>query len=94
MGKMINAYIVPHPPIIVPEVGKGKEVDANKTIKAMKRVAADIAKDKPSTIVLSSPHAPYLRDYAYIEDTEIMSGDFGNFSSLKKQRRSESEPEA
>ncbi|MGI6730919.1 MAG: AmmeMemoRadiSam system protein A [Anaerovoracaceae bacterium] len=82
MGKIINAYIVPHPPIIVPEVGKGREVDAIDTIEAMKKVASDVAKDKPSTIILSSPHAPYLQDYLYVEDAEIMSGDFSSFGYL------------
>lgn len=79
MGRIIGAYIVPHPPIIVPGVGKGREKEAIKTIDAMKKVAKEVAKDKPSTIILSSPHAPYLRDYAYLEDAEVLSGNFNDF---------------
>lgn len=80
MGRIINGYIVPHPPIIVPGVGKGREEEAAKTVEAMKRVAEEVAEDKPATIILSSPHAPYLRDYAYVEDAPVLSGDLKDFS--------------
>ena len=79
MGKIISAYMVPHPPIIVPGVGKGREKKAIKTIEAMRKVAKEVAKDKPSTIILSSPHAPFLKDYAYLEDAEVLSGNFNDF---------------
>ena len=79
MGKVINGYIVPHPPIIVPGVGKGREGEAVKTVEAMKRVAKDVAQDKPATIILSSPHAPFLQDYAYVEDAPVLSGDLKDF---------------
>lgn len=79
MGKIVNSYILPHPPIIVPEVGRGKELDAIHTIEAVKKVAKEIAKDKPTTIILSSPHAPSFRDFVYITDTEMLSGDLAGF---------------
>ena len=79
MGKLVNAYIMPHPPVLVPGIGHGRERNAVSTVEAMKRAAREIAKDKPTTIVLSTPHAPCFRDYVYIEDSERIEGDFGAF---------------
>ncbi|HWQ77486.1 MAG TPA: AmmeMemoRadiSam system protein A [Anaerovoracaceae bacterium] len=79
MGKLINAYIIPHPPIIVPGIGRGREKQASGTVEAVKRAAREIGKDKPTTIILSTPHAPCFRDYVYIADSEILEGDFAAF---------------
>jgi aromatic ring-opening dioxygenase LigB subunit len=67
MGKIISTYILPHPPIIVPGIGRGRERQAENTVKAVKRAALEIGKDRPGTIILSSPHAPCFRDFIYIE---------------------------
>lgn len=79
MGKIISRYIMPHPPIIVPGVGKGREVDAANTINALRKAAEEIALEKPDTIIISSPHAPCFRDYVYISDQDELAGDFSAF---------------
>ncbi len=50
MGKIVNSYILPHPPIIVPEIGQDREevAAAAETIRAVKRVAQEIALDNPT----------------------------------------------
>jgi len=83
MGNMLNGYILPHPPIIVPEVGNGREIEAIRTVEAVKRAAKEIALDDPSTIILSSPHAPCFRDYVYLTDSEELSGDLSAFGHPK-----------
>lgn len=79
MGKILNGYILPHPPILIPEIGGGREEEAAATIKAMKKAAKEIAEDKPDTIILSSPHAPCFRDYVYFTEKEQLFGSFGGF---------------
>ncbi len=81
MGKILNGYILPHPPIIVPGIGRGREREASSTIEAVKQAAGEIGKDKPTTVILSTPHAPCFRDYVYILDSEILEGDFAAFGS-------------
>lgn len=81
MGKILNGYILPHPPIIVPGIGRGRQLQANPTVEAVKRAAKDIGKDKPSTIILSTPHAPCFKDFVYLQDSEVLSGDFAAFGS-------------
>ena len=51
---IVAAYMVPHPPMIVPEVGKGSERQVEATRNAYICVAEEIAALKPETIILSS----------------------------------------
>ena len=81
MGKIVNSYIFPHPPIIIPEVGEGREIDAIKTIEAAKRAAEDIRKDAPDTIIITTPHGPYFEDYFYIATDNILKGDLKQFGA-------------
>ena len=54
---MIAGFMVPHPPLIVPEVGRGDESVIEETTKAYERVADMIAGIKPDTVIVSSPHS-------------------------------------
>lgn len=76
---VIAAFIVPHPPIILPEVGRGKEEKIQNTIDAFKEVARRIAALKPDTIVLTSPHATMYADYFHISPGETARGDLWSF---------------
>ena len=53
---IVGAFMVPHPPLIVPAVGKGEENVIAATIAAYRETARRIAALRPQTIVLSSPH--------------------------------------
>lgn len=78
---VILATIVPHPPIILPEVGRGKEKEIQKTIDAYREVARRIADLKPDTIVLTSPHATTYADYFHISPGQTARGDLGRFGA-------------
>jgi MEMO1 family protein len=80
MGKIKAAYIFPHPPIIIPQVGKGSEANAIKTIKAVEKASEMIKADSPTTVIVTSPHAPVFQDYIYISDSHILSGNLDRFS--------------
>lgn len=76
---ILSAYVVPHPPIILPEIGKGEEQKIKNTSNAYHRIAKDIAEKQPETIVIISPHAPSYLDYIHIASGESATGDFGKF---------------
>lgn len=78
---IIGAAMVPHPPLIVPEVGKGEEKVVAKTIQSYKKVADLIAELKPETIVISSPHTVMYSDYFHISPRSKASGDFADFGA-------------
>jgi len=76
---IVAAYMVPHPPMIIPQVGRGSEQQVAKTIRAYEAVAAEIAGIRPETIIITSPHAVLYADYFHIAPGEGATGDFGSF---------------
>ena len=76
---IVAAYMVPHPPMIIPQVGRGSEKQITKTIRAYEAVAAGIAGIRPETIIVTSPHAVLYADYFHISPGEEATGDFGSF---------------
>lgn len=80
MGIMA-AYMVPHPPLIVPSVGRGGEEKIKATADAYDRVAREIAEIAPYTIVITSPHSVMYSDYFHISPGSGAEGDFGRFGA-------------
>lgn len=76
---VIAAFMVPHPPIIVPDIGRGEERKIQKTIDAYQTAARKIGDMKPETIVLISPHQTMYSDYFHISPGKSASGDFAQF---------------
>lgn len=73
------AFMVPHPPLIVPEVGRGGEEKIKETTLSYEKAAQKIAGIKPETIVITSPHAVMYSDYFHISPGKGAKGDFGSF---------------
>jgi MEMO1 family protein len=80
---IVASYIVPHPPIILHEIGRGREGEIQDTINAYKTVAAQIARLKPDTIIVSSPHTVSYADYFHISPGRFAYGDLSRFGSSK-----------
>ena len=78
---IVAAFMVPHPPMIVPEVGRGSEKQIEKTILAYEKVADEIAALKPETIIISSPHSIMYSDYFHISPGSRASGSFADFGA-------------
>ena len=78
---IVAAFMVPHPPMIVPDVGRGSEKQVEKTIKAYEKVAEEIAALKPETIIISSPHSIMYSDYFHISPGRGAVGSFADFGA-------------
>ena len=76
---IIAAYMVPHPPMIVPEVGRGSERQVEATRTAYLRAAEDIAALQPETVIISSPHATMYADYFHLSPGREAAGSFAQF---------------
>ena len=76
---LLAAYAVPHPPLIVPAVGRGQETAIADTIAAYREVARRVAAHRPDLIVITSPHAPLYRDGFFIADTPEETGSLAAF---------------
>lgn len=76
---ILAAYAVPHPPLIVPSVGRGEERGIQATIDAYEDVARRVAGHAPDTIILSSPHAPAYYDAFAIAPGDKLEGSMAQF---------------
>lgn len=74
-----GAFMVPHPPLIIPDIGRGEERAIQNTIDAYHEAGRQIAGLKPETIVLISPHQIMYADYFHISPGKGARGDFGQF---------------
>ena len=79
---IVAAYAVPHPPLIVPSVGRGEERAIQATVDAYGEVARRIVAHRPGTIIVSSPHAPFFRDCFFVATGERSHGDMGRFHAF------------
>ena len=76
---VVGAIMVPHPPIILPEVGRGEEKKIAATAAAYEQAAALVSELRPDTIVLASPHSILYSDYFHISPGKAAKGDMGQF---------------
>ena len=78
---ILAAVAVPHPPLIFPEVGQGKEKTIQKTIDAYRQAMQFVADYKPDTIILTTPHAELYGDYFHMSGGKGADGDFARFGA-------------
>ena len=78
---ILAAFMVPHPPMIVPAVGRGGEAQVQETIDAYEKVADEIAKLEPDTIIITSPHSIMYSDYFHISPGKGAKGSFARFNA-------------
>ena len=82
---IIAAFALPHPPLIVPTVGHGREHEIQQTIDAYEKVALRIAELAPDTIVISSPHATLYSDYFQISPGRSARGNLAAFGAPRSR---------
>ena len=78
---LLAAFMVPHPPLIVPAIGKGGEQQIAETTKAYEQVAGEAAALRPDTIVVTSPHSVMYADYFHVSPGDGAKGSFARFGA-------------
>lgn len=82
MGKLLKTYLMPHPPIMIREVGRGNEREIEATINAAVKVGEEIKSLKPGTVViLVPPHGPSFSDAVSINYDSSIKGNLGGFGA-------------
>lgn len=76
---ILGAVAVPHPPIILPEVGHGEELKISATTNAYKEISQRIVELEPDTIIITSPHSVMYADYFHISPGVQASGNLAQF---------------
>ena len=83
VNQIPGAVIVPHPPIIVPTVGRGREREVQATVDAYRAAARQVAAWKPEALIVASPHCVMYADYFHISPGKGASGDMSAFGAAQ-----------
>jgi len=86
MSGIIFGCIVPHPPLLVPEVGGGREMEISRTVEALKELSRRLGAKTPQTVALISPHGVMLYDSMGVATAEVLRGTMRNWGALREDR--------
>lgn len=70
---------MPHAPVLIPEVGGGREREAAATVAAMWQAAQAVVASQPDAVVVISPHSPRRPGQFGIWPGKSIAGDMGRF---------------
>ena len=78
---IIFGSTVPHPPLLIPEVGKDNLFYVEKTKKAIEKLAKMVAEEEVETLVVISPHSLSFADAIAIKTGKKFKGSFIQFGA-------------
>ncbi|HSL55992.1 MAG TPA: AmmeMemoRadiSam system protein A [Pyrinomonadaceae bacterium] len=78
---LVFSGIAPHPPIMVPEVGKESIANVVRSIAAMSELTKRLIESGAESVVLISPHAPLEVDSFVAYEGPQVCGDFSHFNA-------------
>lgn len=81
MGRISGFFAMPHPPIVIPEVGRGEERKIKDTTNACYKIAEEIVSIEPDTIIIVTSHGPLFRDAISLSYENAIDGDLRNFAA-------------
>lgn len=81
MGRISGFFAMPHPPIVIPEVGRGEERKIKDTTDACYKIAEEIVSIEPDTIIIVTSHGPLFRDAISLSYENAIDGDLRNFAA-------------
>lgn len=73
------AALSPHPPLIIPEIGREDIKQVASTTEAMETMAAELLASRPDTIVFLTPHGNVFSDCVSMLTEPQLQGNFSNF---------------
>lgn len=76
------AALMPHPPIIVPEVGQGREKEAAVTLSGVEQLMSKLKRTyRPDCLLLLSPHQPYMPGSLFVNNAPQLTGSLAPFGA-------------
>ena len=84
-GKIVFVGLMPHAPVLIPEVGQGREREAGQVVDAMVELSRRMMECQPDRLVLISPHSPRQRGRFGIWIDPRIAGDLGRFRAQEVQ---------
>lgn len=71
--------IAPHPPIIIPEIGRDRLNEAQQTVDGMSELSRQIKEKGPEVLVIISPHGQIRQEGPAVLAGKRLQGDLGKF---------------
>lgn len=81
MGELVLAGILPHPPIMVQDVGRGEIAKVKATREAMEQLARKLEGLRPETIVVITPHGAVFSDAITMPTDNSLAGNLHRFGA-------------
>ncbi len=81
MDNLIGCALMPHPPLMIPEVGKDELHGIKTTVETANQVAELLKESNPQTIVIISPHGPMFEDAVTVSIHPRLRGSMTNFGA-------------
>ena len=75
------AALMPHPPILVPEVGRGRENEARETLKGLELLLESLRDRRPDALLVLSPHQPYVLGALFLNSAGRAAGTLALFGA-------------
>ena len=85
MEGIVFGCVVPHPPLLIPDIGKGQEKAIIATINAMNRLALELADHRPELAILVSPHGHAHYDAMGVLTAPSSQGDLRSWGSQEPE---------
>ena len=79
MGTFVGGALLPHPPIMLPEVGGAELAKLAATVRGVEEAAAALMARVPETVVVISPHNLVFGDAVGISAAQRLEGSMGAF---------------
>ncbi len=71
--------IAPHPPIIIPAVGRDRLAEASVTVEGLRELCRRIRDVRPKRLIVITPHGTALPNAVAVPTAAVITGDFGDF---------------
>src|SRR6185437_4020684 len=80
-SSLVFSGIAPHPPIMVPEVGRESIAGVVNSIDAMSELTKRLIDSGAESVILISPHAPLEANAFVVYEGPQVYGDFSHFNA-------------
>ncbi len=79
MTPITGAAYLPHPPILIPEIGNGEERSASETQEGFSKVIDEIKRSHPDVLILLTPHGSASHHLLAVNESDVYRGNFAAF---------------
>lgn len=91
---IVFGALMPHPPIIIPEVGGSNLLEAQATVQGMKELSQEVSRHQPETLVFITPHGNVFSDaLSVLTGRAAVQGDLGAFGHPEVKSQHPCDPE-